>query len=185
MARFSVNIQGLGALQAQLRGLGSRMSKEIGLELEAAAYDMHGKATSNITNNGSIDQGFLKASLQVIRDRATGQVHFENTAFYAPFVEFGTKGKTRVPPEWAAYAQQFKGLKNGNLQQFKDSILDWLRRKGITPDSGTLEEFADFIVKLILKNGLKPRPFMYPAYRSVADGLPARIQRVVDEVLKP
>src|SRR6187549_4236576 len=165
MARFGVTIQGLGGLQAQLRGLGGRLKKEIGAELEAAAYEMHGKATTYITNNGAIDQGFLKASLQVIRDRGTGKVYFENTAFYAPFVEFGTKGKTKVPAEWTAYAAQFKGLKNGNLDEFKLSILDWMHRKGITPTSGTPESLASYIVMLILKNGLKPRPFMYPAYK--------------------
>lgn len=185
MARFGVRIEGLGSLQAQLRGLGGEMKKEIGLELEAAAYEMHGIATQLITSNGAIDQGFLKASLQVIRDRATGKVYFENTAFYSPMVEFGTKSRVQVPVEWAEYALQFRGIKNGNLDQFKRSIEDWIRRKGIVPQSGTVKSLASHIVMLILKNGLKPRPFMYPAYRRIADGLPGRIQRVVDDVLKP
>lgn len=185
MARFGVAIQGLGALQAQLRGLGSEMKKEIGLELEAAAYEMHGLATTNLTNNDSIDQGLLKASLQVLRNRATGEVYFEATAFYAPFVEFGTKGRVQVPPEWASYAMKFKGLKNGDLAQFKSSMLDWVIRKGIMPEDGNQEKLANYIVILILTYGLKPRPFMYPAYKSVVTGLPARIQRVVDEVLRP
>lgn len=185
MARFGVTIQGLGGLQAQLRGLGGRMKQEIGAELEAAAYEMHGKASTYLTSNGSIDQGFLKASLQVIRDRGTGKVYFENTAFYAPFVEFGTKGRAKPPVEWSAYAAQFKGIRNGTLDQFKTNILDWMRRKGISPTSGTPEALANHIVMLILKNGLKPRPFMYPAYKEVVAGLPARIARVVDDVLKP
>jgi hypothetical protein len=186
MARFGLKIEGLGALQAQLRGLGPEMKKQIGAELEAAAYEMHGIATELITSNGAIDQGFLKASLQVIRDRATGAVYFENTAFYAPMVEFGTKGRVSVPPEWANYAMQFKGIKNGTIAEFKSNIKDWIRRKGIPiPEGWTEDSLADRIVLNILVNGLKPRPFMYPAYSRVAANLPARIQAVIDDVLKP
>jgi hypothetical protein len=52
-------------------------------------------------------------------------------ATYGAFVEFGTKGKARVPAGFEDVAARFKGFK-GNGGKLYDAIYQWVKRKGLT-----------------------------------------------------
>lgn len=181
----TMRVTGLQQFNAVISHLSDAVSEGIDDELEAAAYEMRSIADSLITDNGSIDQGFLKSSLQVVPVSGNHRAEFLNTAFYAPFVEFGTGPQVRVPQEWAEYAAQFKGMQNGNTEQFISNIKDWIGRKQIPiPPGYNLDSFAAQIVLSILVKGLKARPFMYPAYRYVAELLPGRIEKRLNDATR-
>ena len=170
------------AVTSRLTHLSDAISEGVLDELENMAFEMSERAENILVANGTNDMGVLHSSLQVIRNDGLNRVEFLNTAFHAPFIEFGTKTRVQVPPEWAAYASQFKGLKRGNVDQFKVNILEWMKRKGITPRSGqTIEQAADAIVDHILRYGLVAHPFMYPAYKEVSGSTLERITRIIND----
>lgn len=83
---------------------------------------------------------------------------------YAPYMEFGTKGKFRAIP--GVDASEFKGSgKKGN--GFYAAILAWVKRKGLNGKSKSKnkqkqdEQTAYMIYRSILKKGVKPQPFFF------------------------
>jgi HK97 gp10 family phage protein len=101
-----------------------------------------------------------------------------------------------LPADWASYAASFKGKKgNGDFDKFVLNIYDWIKRKGSTPKDKTTEQSYDpesgnIIIKKkkkqskdqkeealqnlayviavsIFLNGVRPQPFLYPAYQYV------------------
>jgi HK97 gp10 family phage protein len=92
------------------------------------------------------------------------------------FVEFGTGTYVSVPAELKDEALQFKGFKNGNFDEFLLNITEWCKRKGI-------EETAAYPIAMsILKKGIKPQPYFYPAYlkgkASIQPKLEAAVRRL-------
>lgn len=79
-------------------------------------------------------------------------------ADYAGYVEFGTGAKVVVPKEMQDMANSIRGKKGGDLKQALQSIKDWCRNKGID------ERAAWPILMSILDEGLRPRPYLYPAW---------------------
>jgi len=99
----------------------------------------------------------------------------------SPFQEFGTGAKVDVPPEMQDVANEFKGAGGGDFAAFILALTGWVKRHGGAYGSSfsikthrrtgkasvnrDLDERAAYaIAKSILKNGLKPQPFLYPAY---------------------
>ena len=109
---------------------------------------------------------------------------------YAPYVEFGTKSKVNIPPGWESYAAQFKGKGKGDYYDFLQAILKWVERKKLAQitNSYTGRKFtkksdvlflAQFIAYRIIKNGIKPQPFLIPAYLDERPKLIKRIQNLL------
>ncbi|KFN39033.1 MAG: hypothetical protein JU82_08855 [Sulfuricurvum sp. MLSB] len=81
-------------------------------------------------------------------------------ADYAPYIEFGTGGKVSVPSEWAELANGFKG-QNFSKDDILERLRNWCRLKGID------EKYAYPIMVTIFREGMRPQPFMYPAWQKV------------------
>lgn len=77
---------------------------------------------------------------------------------YGAFQEFGTGARVQVPTELQDVASSLKGYSSGNFSDFLKSIEEWCQRKGID------KKAAWVIAVSILKRGLDPQPFFYPAY---------------------
>jgi len=77
-------------------------------------------------------------------------------AAYAPFVEFGTKGKANPPAELSSYASRFKGAK-GEGGNRVDNLTKYFKSKGY--DSKRIF----FTIKSIMEEGTKAHPFFFPA----------------------
>lgn len=181
---FTAQITGMREVESRLAHLSAALQTEVGDEVEAAAQEMTQLAKQNLRASNTADQGLLNASF-LTRRVSGARVEWLNYAFYAAFLEFGTKGRVAVPAEWAAYAATFKGLRKGSLAEFKQHMVDWVKRKGIQPNGGESQEsLAHFFAYRILKYGLAPRPFMYPAYKQVAAQLPARVLQVINDSLR-
>lgn len=107
-------------------------------------------------------------------------VYFYVGEDYGAFQEFGTGTYVKVPNELADVAQDFKGYKSGNWSEFYEAIKDWCLRQGIP------ENAAYPIAMSILRKGLKPQPYFYPAFLKNKDNiltdLEKRLERSVSRI---
>lgn len=90
---------------------------------------------------------------------------------YAPYVEFGTKSRANPSPEWNSYAREFQG-KTGWRQGAYESIMAWGLKKGFERSHA----FAIFLS--IMRYGIHPHPFMYPAFKRQRRRLVADLKRI-------
>jgi hypothetical protein len=109
--------------------------------------------------------------------------HITVNAFYAPFIEFGTghyaaQYVSTLPADWQAFAAQYKakGKNKGTGHELLLKLIDWVRAKGIhgltasgrSKKGKKAEEdiynIAYVIAIRILRHGIKPHPFLFPAY---------------------
>jgi len=126
------------------------------------------------------DEGTLKANISA--NVTTPLIKEVNVnVFYAAYVEFGTgkyaaKYVASLPQEWKDMAMQFKGKGSGDYYDFLNNILDWVKRKGLakiknsyTGKSSTKKDdlllVAESIAFYIMVNGVRPHPFLLPAYQ--------------------
>lgn len=121
---------------------------------------------ADVKRNAPADMGKLRQSAgkDKIDNGLAAQV-FVN-AVYAAYVEFGTGAKVDVPAELQDIAIKFKGKKGGSWQEFEQAMIGWVHRHGID------EKFVYIIMIQIIRDGLAPRPFFYPAYIKVRKTLP-------------
>ena len=114
---------------------------------------------------------------------------------YAAYIEFGTGGKVTIPAGYEQFASQFKGGKGGTFAQLLKALMEWVKRKGIV---GTYSvktgrrtgnksiqqkqnESAAYAIALsILKKGLRPHPFLIPAYEQEIPKLKTNIKRILN-----
>lgn len=131
-----------------------------------------------------VDMGGLRSAISADNSKPL-EKHITVNAFYAAFIEFGT-GKyaaqyvSTLPSTWSEYARNFKGQKGGgSFDEFLLKIMDWVKRKGLsgtysvktqkrTGKKGARDfedaEVAYFIAIAIIKKGVHPHPFLFPAY---------------------
>jgi len=124
---------------------------------ETAIY-VYAQAVNHINKNVQYGTGHLIKSMW--KDLSGDQTAWVgNSAEYAGYVEFGTGRKVRVPPEFADIAAKIRSRKGKKFKEGLQAIKDWCKRLGI-------EESAAYPIFIsILRTGVRPRPFMYPAYR--------------------
>ena len=108
-----------------------------------------------------VDEGRLKGS--IFQEPGRLAVTVGASANYAAFQEFGTRKFAAIyiatlPKDWQSFARQYKGGSNGTFHDFVMSLMGWCKRHGIS------EKAAYPIALKILKNGLMPREFLYPAF---------------------
>lgn len=96
-----------------------------------------------------------------------------SNADYSAYIEFGTGGKVKVPTEWQSIANQAKGGKSGSFDDFLDSLKEWCRLKGID------QKMAYPIAVSILRNGIEPRPFMFPAFQNLKKNFKQEINAII------
>ncbi len=119
---------------------------------------------------GSINANFdgkLKASVTVAVN-------------YAAYIEFGTKKfgaayVSTLPNDWATFASQYKGSGGGSFEQFVKNITEWVRLKGIPIEA------AYPIARKILRDGIKPHPYLYPAFVKTKPELIENIKKVLSQ----
>lgn len=112
------------------------------------------------------------------------------------YQEFGTGGKVDVPPEMADVASQFQGKGGGDMAAFILALTDWVKRHGLTgvysvktqkrnnSYANQDEQAAWAIAISILRNGLRPQPFLYPAFVNQSQKLLPLLQASLTELMK-
>ena len=149
----ATKVLGVNKLLHQLREFSKEGEKMAAGEVEAAIH----KVTEVAKKNAPANDGSLR---QVIISDKVNRLNWESVSHapYSGFVEFGTGAKVFVPKGMEKEAQDAKNAKGGDIKDALLSIKDWCKRKGID------ERAAYPILMSILDEGLRPRPFMYPAW---------------------
>lgn len=178
---YAFRIRNLDKLTRRLEKYSETRQKAVDAEIGAGFKDAERLAKGY----APVNDGRLKGSI-VAEPSRNGWRLTANT-FYAPYVEFGTKGKTQVPPGLERYAAQFKGgSKRGNFKMLLEQIEDWVKKKRIKTvggekaqsvrggrqnkvkrRAGSYRAAAYWIALSIVKNGIKPQPFFFRSWNRV------------------
>lgn len=182
---------------AKLDAKAKLLLKNVDDILTAGAINISSKAKENAVNVAH-DMGGLSSAINAnvkkkLEKRVTVGV------FYAAYVEFGT-GKyaaayvSALPPDWKTYAAKFKGKNaaGGSFEEFLINIIEWVKRKGLagtysvktkrrTGNKGA-RLFEDAAVAYpialaIIRNGIHPHPFLYPAFEQYR-------KQIIDDIKK-
>lgn len=199
----TITIKGLDRVLNRVAKMPERVKVSAYNEVKKGAFAISAQAVRNIKSNDSI--GVSGGGGGLIGSQTTSPfndgsfIGFEvlNTAPYAPFVEFGTGARAKVPADWADYAATFKGKSLGQGgDTFFQSIVKWVRAKGLSgrysvktrrrlgkKDTKEREDEAVAwpIYISILKNGSYPHPFLYPAYMKEKDAILKNVIQAVNK----
>ncbi len=179
-----VRVKGLEGLLAKVRKLDHILQVEVDAEMSASATTI----AQNAARAAPVDEGGLRGA---IKDNTTTKFkkYITVNKSYAPFVEFGTGKKVRVPTGLESYAAGFKKRRgSGDFASFVLAIEGWMKRHGITAKSFGAKSpkkrsnktsgnkgLAYVIALKILRDGVRPQPFLFPAF---FDEQPKLIKRV-------
>jgi len=168
---FKVSIKGLAEFKKEIATASKQIKEIVSAEVQAAGAEFVSLARRDVP----VDQGALKGSISYFMQNDLSAVIVAQK-FYAPFIEFGTKGKYTPIPGTEDIAAQFKGYKGGDFMELLRMIVRWVNRKGITGRYSVktrkrvgskidrlAEDYAAAwpIALSILKNGIKPHPFFF------------------------
>ena len=125
--------------------------------------------------------GRLSGNIEYIK---VSPLNYEFVAaeFYAPFVEFGTKKKVRIPAGYeqlAAESGQAAKASAGAGGDFNRKIAEWAKRKGLKPLPGQTFAGMVFLIKMeILKNGIKAQPFFVPSWEKFKTNVLIKLDKI-------
>ena len=101
---------------------------------------------------------------------------------YPQFIEFGTgpAGAATVLLPVAKQAMEELGYVHGpgDFMPPLNVISRWLKRKGLSPD------LAWPVARAIGRRGIKPHPFVFPAFAKRAPGIPGKVSSAVAKILE-
>jgi HK97 gp10 family phage protein len=174
-----------------------KLSNDANIKAKTALVSFGAKVETEAKRNAPADEGKLRSSINSVFDNAKFTVTVTVATDYAAYQEFGTRKFAAayvgtLPQEWRTYAATFKGKTGSNMNEFIQSIMAWVKRKGIGANvtkSGNVSSSASSLEKQqqaaywiainILQNGIKPKKFLYEA---VKDNLP-KLQSDFNKIL--
>lgn len=185
MLRF--DIRGIDGVVKAIENKNKAVTTELNMELAASADQIERDAKAA----APVNFGQLRHSIKASASNLQSEVLVG--ALYGPYVEFGTGGKvdTQGFPEVAA---QFRGGKGGTFEQMVDDLTEWVNKKGI---SGTYSiksrrrqgsalrkaiedrQLARFLAMKILRSGIRPQPYLIPAFLREKPKLINRIKKLL------
>lgn len=163
-------------LDAAIKNVGNKIAKyekEIQDELNVWALE-----TATLAKQlAPVNEGQLRGAINASFD---GKLKASVTVAvnYAAYIEFGTKKYAAsyigsLPTDWKTFAANFKGG-GGTFEQFLMNITRWVKQKGIPEDA------AYPIAIKILREGIKPQPYLYPAFVKTKPELIKNIKAVLE-----
>lgn len=176
MDKISFDIKGLDKLYDKFQKLSQNAKEGVVNEFAASAL----KIQNDAKRNCPVNFGNLRNSIIVTKDGDYKTFRFTISAkvSYSPYIEFGTGGKVSVPSNYAEYAATFKGKKAGKYKEFIEALILWVKRKGI--GDGNDKSTAYVIARSILRKGIRPQPFMIPAFEQEKSKLLNRIKDILN-----
>ena len=191
---IKIDIQGLDKTMADI----NRIAKSAKDDVREALVDFGTKVETQAKRNAPADEGKLRNSINATYPvSAQGlSVVITVAADYAAYMEFGTRKfaaayVATLPQDWNTYAATFKGKGGGSFDQFLKAIMEWVQRKGIgglqtksgnvskSKDSLAAQKSAAYLIAMkILREGVKPQPFLYPSVKAHTPALITDIQKI-------
>ncbi len=146
-------IKGLNKVLKKLEKFGDEADKMIEITTRETARQISADAKVFSPKN----RGDLAGSINDEKvDKLTYKVVVNSS--YGAYVEFGTGKKVSVPKDLQEQADKFRGGRSGTFEDGLQAIKDWCRSKGIDKKN------AYPIFMSILRNGIAPQPYLYPAW---------------------
>lgn len=176
---IKANIIGLDALQRKISNAPKQIQEEVSAELQVSAWEFRDMAKRDLAEQGG-DRGTL---LRSITAQPIGPLTWEISAnaFYAPFIEFGTKAKFNPYPGTEEFAAQYKGAKGTGALKLIDAIKGWVDRKGIATGK-EIDRVAFLIARSIYKTGISPKPFFFKQVTPVRENLYKRLNNIFNGI---
>jgi HK97 gp10 family phage protein len=187
---FGIDLSGIPRLEKKLNDIKSNIATDLAKEISASALKIEKEAK----RNAPINMGTLRQSIHATsKDKLTHYV--EVGVSYGAYLEFGTGGKVSIPSGYENYAATFKGNKGGSLNDMIEALTLWVKRKGLagtySVKSGRRlggkgvkasqdEKLARFLAIKILKNGIRPQPYLIPAYEAEKPKLIERLKKILN-----
>lgn len=172
---IKVTLRGTNVALLGLKSARKQIRQRVMTEIEVTGKEIESAAK----RRSPVNFGVLRAG-NYSRFYEKG-VKVGNNVLYAPFVEFGTKSKVKIPKgstygsTWERIAKMYKGYKgNGGLSGMFQSLTLWVKRKGIDAE-------AEQVMYAILKNGIAPQPFFVPSVEEALPKLQERINKIQNE----
>ena len=134
-----------------------------------------------------IDEGHLKGAIHNTPFKWGNEITC--SVNYASYLEFGTRRYAaayvaKLPAQWQQFAAATKGKGGGSMDEFIQNIMAWVLRKGIggaktkggnvsksKKNLDNMQQVAYNIALNILRKGIKPQPFIYPAFNISSEQL--------------
>lgn len=155
---FAVSLNGMKELEGKLNNLTIALKQGVSDEINASAL----KIQSDAKKLAPVNFGQLRNSIALTKESELTYTVSAN-ASYAAYVEFGTGPQVNVPIDFQSYAQQFKGKRSGSFKDMVEALTLWVKAKGI--GNGKNQKGLAYIIALsILRKGMRPQPFLIPAY---------------------
>lgn len=165
---FTISLAGLNEVIYEINSYDKALQEEVDFEFLACAIgivkDAKIAAARNAKNVGFLERGISQIKIAPFRYQIV------SPANYSAFVEFGTKNLVSIPAGFEDLANSFRGLKidNGGIS-FKQAIFTWAEQKGIDE-----KLWYPIFIKIAI-NGVRPHPFLIPAYISNVTKLQNRL----------
>ena len=176
MDQITFDISGFDNLYNKFNSISEKAKVEVKNEFNASAL----KIQSTAKRLAPVNFGQLRNSIYLKETGGNNNFIFTvgASAKYAPYVEFGTGGKVSVPNDFQAYAMKFKGQKGGTFKEMIDALTLWVQRKGIVGKNDKSTAYA--IAISILRKGIRPQPFLIPAFEQEKPKLLKRIKDLLN-----
>lgn len=168
MASKPLVIEGLDKLLGKVSALPAKLKEEIDFEIGASAKQIERDAKRDAPKN----VGFLVNEISSFKNK---DLDWEvvSAASYSPFVEFGTRGKVRIPAGLENFAGQYASTKGASSLGAKEAIFEWCKQKGIEPKAW----YPIFLSIMI--HGIEPHPFFFHNFLKEKPKLIARIKKIL------
>lgn len=176
---ITVNIIGLEQFKSKMNRASNKVKTEVSGEMEGAAMEFVAGAKKDLAAQGG-DRGTL---LRSISYKPIDAFNYEISAnaFYAPFIEFGTKAKFDPYPGTEQFAAEYKGVKGTGALKLIDAIKGWVKRKGIATGK-EIDRVAFLIARSIYRNGIRPKPFFFKQITPVRENLYRRLKNILNGI---
>ena len=185
---IKITLKGVNELRDSLFSLENKLKNKVDKELNA-----FGQNTVNDAKRfAPVNEGFLRNSISFKKEGYKVRIIVAaDYAAYLEFGTrgFAERYLSDLPPDWQTFASQFRGGSGGSFDDFVMRIFEWVRKKGMTIEPKQYEQNDDdlfskpriprkkkkktkqqvqqqlaYVIALgIIKNGIKPQPFLYPA----------------------
>ena len=178
MAGFTFDIGNLSDVLKKLDTLEAKVQQEVKDEINSSALNIESMAKRLAPVNMNTLRGSIYKKERSVEKGIVYTVGAK--ASYAAYIEFGTGGKVSIPAGFEELASGFKGKKAGTFKDMVQALTLWVRRKGI--GSGNDKATAYAIAISILKKGMRPQPFLIPAFETEKPKLIKNILNVLKNV---
>lgn len=177
MASITIDIKGMSEALNKFDKYGKLVQAEIKDEVNASAL----KIQLDAKKLAPVNLGMLRNSIYLV-EQSISQHKFLYTvgagAKYAPYIEFGTGGKVSIPTGYESYASSFKAKTGGTFKEMLKALIMWVEKKGIA--SGKQSKSVAYMIAIsILRKGLRPQPFLIPAFEQEKPKLKLRIEKTI------